>query len=102
MKKSRPQEHVHYHKDGSIWARGQTIDGVATGYWEWFRKDGVRMRSGCFEAGKQVGQWTTYDRSGKVYKVTDMTPKVSKKPAAKKLSKKASKKTPAGKKKSRS
>jgi antitoxin component YwqK of YwqJK toxin-antitoxin module len=75
MKKPKPEPHTHYHKDGSIWARGQTIDGVATGYWEWFRKDGSRMRSGHFEAGAQVGQWTTYDRTGEVYKVTTMKPK---------------------------
>ena len=42
------------------------------GYWEWFRKDGVIMRSGHFDNGKQVGAWTTYDKSGKVYKVTQM------------------------------
>jgi len=75
MKKPKPEDHVQYHKDGSAWARGQTIDGVATGYWEWFRKDGVRMRSGYFESGKQVGQWTTYDKSGAVYKAITMKPK---------------------------
>ena len=46
------------------------MDGVATGYWEWFRKDGTRMRSGHFVNGEQVGEWTTYDKAGKVYKVT--------------------------------
>ena len=74
-KRARLKEHVHYHKDGSIWAKGQKIDGVATGYWEWFRKDGTRMRSGYFENGGQVGQWTTYDKNGDVYKVTTMKPK---------------------------
>jgi len=58
------------HKDGSLWARGQTFEGQPTGYWEWFRKDGVKMRSGWFEAGQQVAEWTTYDRDGQVYKVT--------------------------------
>jgi antitoxin component YwqK of YwqJK toxin-antitoxin module len=47
---------------------------VMVGYWEWFRKDGSRMRSGSFEKGVQVGKWTTYDRKGKVYKVTQMNP----------------------------
>ena len=75
MKKPKPEPNTHYHKDGSPWARGQTIDGVATGYWEWFRKDGVRMRSGYFESGVQVGQWTTYDKKGEIYKVTTMKPK---------------------------
>ncbi len=40
------------------------------GYWEWFRADGTIMRSGTFDKGKQVGEWTTYDRSGAVVKVT--------------------------------
>jgi antitoxin component YwqK of YwqJK toxin-antitoxin module len=58
-KQSRAKEHVHYHKDGTIWAKGPTIDGAMTGYWEWFRKDGTIMRSGYFEHGEQFGQWTT-------------------------------------------
>lgn len=74
-KKAKPETHIHYHKDGSVWARGQCIDGVMTGYWEWFRRDGVRMRSGHFDDGEQVGEWTTYDKSGKVYKVTTMKSK---------------------------
>lgn len=70
MTKSKPVEYIKHHKDGSLWARGQAIDGVATGYWEWFRKDGVRMRSGHFKDGEQVGEWTTYDKTGAVYKVS--------------------------------
>jgi len=71
-KRPRAKEHIHYHKDGSIWAKGKIIDGVPTGYWEWFRKDGSKMRSGFFADGKQTGEWTTYDRKGQVYKVTKM------------------------------
>jgi antitoxin component YwqK of YwqJK toxin-antitoxin module len=33
------------------------------------------MRSGYFENGEQVGQWTTCDRDGKVVKVTTMKAK---------------------------
>ena len=66
---------TRYHKDGSVWANGQTADGIPVGYWEWFRVDGTRLRSGTFDAGEQVGEWTTYDRTGKVYKVTTMRPK---------------------------
>jgi len=72
---TRIKEHIQRHKDGSLWARGQTIDGVATGYWEWFRIDGTKLRSGYFENGEQVGEWTTYDKNGEVYKVTKMKPK---------------------------
>jgi hypothetical protein len=33
------------------------------------------VRSGHFEFGEQVGEWTTYDKRGEVYKVTNMKPK---------------------------
>jgi len=67
-----------FHKDGSIWAKGQMADGVMVGHWEWFRKGGKKMRSGNFENGKQVGEWVTYDKKGGVYKVTQMKPKTKK------------------------
>ena len=66
------KEYTHYHKDGSIWAKGFMNGSKMDGYWEWFRKDGIRMRSGYFEEGKQVGKWITYDKVGKVYKITDL------------------------------
>ncbi len=65
------KQHIEYHKDGSIWAKGNMIDDECDGYWEWFRKDGTKMRSGYFKMGKQIGKWTTYDKSGKEYKITD-------------------------------
>lgn len=73
MPKAKP--FTKNHRDGSLWAKGQTLDGVPTGYWEWYRKDGTKLRSGTFRAGEQVGEWTTYDARGKVYKVTKMKPK---------------------------
>jgi antitoxin component YwqK of YwqJK toxin-antitoxin module len=48
------------------------------GYWEWFRKDGTKLRSGHFNNGQQTGAWTTYDKRGQVYKVTTMKPKAKK------------------------
>ena len=69
---SQAKEHVEYHKDGSIRARGPKLNGELHGFWEWFRKDGTRMRSGHFDQGAQVGEWTTYDARGNVYKVTPM------------------------------
>jgi antitoxin component YwqK of YwqJK toxin-antitoxin module len=65
------EDFIQHHKDGSIWAKGQVIGDVPTGYWEWFRKDGTIMRSGYFENGVPVAKWTTYDLKGAVYKVTD-------------------------------
>lgn len=70
MTKTLPFEKRH--KDGTVWATGQTLDGQPTGYWEWFRRDGSKLRSGYFEHGEQVGKWTTYDSSGRVYKITRM------------------------------
>ena len=64
------EKHVEYHKDGSVWAVGQKLNGEPTGYWEWFRREGTKSRSGHFENGRPVGEWTTYDRNGDVYKVT--------------------------------
>lgn len=71
----KPTPYELNHKDGSLWARGQTLDGVPVGKWQWFRKDGTRLRSGQFENGVQTGEWTTYDRQGQVYKVTTLKPK---------------------------
>jgi len=68
----RAKPFIKNHRDGSLWAKGQTTNGVPTGYWEWFRKDGTKLRSGHFAAGVQAGEWTTYDAEGKVYKVTRM------------------------------
>jgi len=70
-----PTKHIEYHKDGSVRAKGQKLDGQLTGYWEWFRLDGTKLRSGHFEDNEQVGQWITYDRHGDVYKITEIKPR---------------------------
>ena len=74
---SRATPHTEYHKDGSVWARGQKLGDVPVGYWEWFRIDGTRLRSGTFENGAQAGEWTTYDKQGDIYKVTTIKAKQS-------------------------
>ena len=71
-KRSASKEHIHYHKDGSIWAKGKMIGNTPDGYWEWYRKSGAIMRSGYFKKGSQTGKWTTYNQQGKIYKVTEM------------------------------
>jgi antitoxin component YwqK of YwqJK toxin-antitoxin module len=73
-KKKLARTHIEYHKDGSIWAKGQVVNGVPSGYWEWFRRDGVKLRSGHFENGEQAGEWITYDKKGQKYKVTIIKP----------------------------
>ncbi len=71
-KKSPSGNYTHYHADGSMWAKGKLTGKTMDGYWEWFRKDGTKMRSGTFDKGIQRGTWTTYDSKGKAYKVTEM------------------------------
>ena len=68
----KPKKYTHFHKDGSVWAKGHLCNGKMHGYWEWFRKNGTKMRSGHFDKEKQVGEWVTYDKKGRVYKITKM------------------------------
>lgn len=61
---------IKYHANGkTVWSRGKIVNGQAEGYWEWYRPDGTLKRSGYFEKGQPVGEWTTYDTQGNVYKV---------------------------------
>lgn len=69
---TQAKDHIEYHKDGTVWAKGKMLDGVCEGYWEWFRNGGTLMRSGYFKTGKQVGEWVTYDGKGKEVKRTKM------------------------------
>jgi antitoxin component YwqK of YwqJK toxin-antitoxin module len=68
----QPHERVERHRDGSVRARGPMLGDELHGAWRWFRLDGTIMRSGTFDRGAQVGEWTTYDRQGRPYKVTRM------------------------------
>ncbi len=66
---------TEHHKDGTVCATGAMLGDVLHGYWEWYRKDGTRKRSGHFDRGEQVGEWTTYDDQGAPYKTTQMNRK---------------------------
>ena len=75
MGRTTVKPHTLLHRDGSVWARGFMRAEVMHGTWEWFRKDGSKMRSGSFDDGVQVGEWTTYDKTGRIVKVTVMKAK---------------------------
>jgi antitoxin component YwqK of YwqJK toxin-antitoxin module len=63
---------IKYHANGkTIWSKGKVIQGQPDGYWEWYRPDGTLKRSGHFSKCEAVGEWITYDKQGKVYKVTN-------------------------------
>jgi antitoxin component YwqK of YwqJK toxin-antitoxin module len=51
--------------------KGEYLDGLMHGYWEFYRKDGSLMRSGEFDLEVQVGIWKTFDREGKLVKETN-------------------------------
>lgn len=69
-------EFREYYDNGFTKSLGRLRNGEMTGAWRWFRRDGSLLRSGRFgtgaAAGRQVGEWTTYDRSGEPHKVTDL------------------------------
>ena len=44
---------------------GELEDGLEQGLWKFYREDGTIFGSGEFVEGVQVGNWTTYDGSGK-------------------------------------
>ena len=74
-KKAAAKPHVIHHRDGSLYARGQMLDGQMHGFWSFFRKGGSIMRSGSFDRGVQTGTWTTYANDGQIVKVSEMKPK---------------------------
>lgn len=65
-------ERMERHRGGTVAAKGQMLGDELHGYWEWYRTDGTLKRSGQFERGRQVGDWTTYDSDGAPYKITKM------------------------------
>jgi uncharacterized protein YdhG (YjbR/CyaY superfamily) len=60
-----------FYDNGFLKHRGRIKGGEMHGAWQFFRRDGSRLRSGRFAQGEQVGPWTTYDRSGEPHRVTD-------------------------------
>jgi hypothetical protein len=77
MTKPKLELYIKYHKDGSIYMKGSTINNTMEGYWEYFRKDGSIMRSGNFENGLQSGEWKTYSADGTIVKVTKFKSKIN-------------------------
>jgi uncharacterized protein YdhG (YjbR/CyaY superfamily) len=59
-----------FYDDGGLKAKGKVKNGELHGAWWWWRKDGSLLRTGSFDRGRQVGEWTTYDRDSVPVKVT--------------------------------
>jgi uncharacterized protein YdhG (YjbR/CyaY superfamily) len=61
-----------FYADGGLKAKGKVKDGEPHGAWSWWRRDGSLLRTGSFDRGRQVREWTTYDRDSHPVKVTDL------------------------------
>lgn len=59
-----------FYDDGGLKAKGRREAGELHGPWRWWRRDGSLLRSGSFDHGRQVGEWTTYDRASAPVRVT--------------------------------
>ena len=66
-----PTPALDHYPNGNPRFRGVYLDGEMHGAWTFYRSDGSVMRTGTFDRGRQVGQWTTFDRAGKTVKETD-------------------------------
>lgn len=62
-----------FYDNGHLKLSGRMSGDTMTGAWSWFRRDGSVMRTGSFRAGRQVGEWVTYDRAGAAHRVTRYT-----------------------------
>lgn len=59
-----------FYDNGYLKTKGKIRGDKMHGAWEWFRRDGSKMRSGSFRDGVKTGDWTTYDRTGAPHKTT--------------------------------
>ena len=63
-------ERSPFYDNGLPRFKGEYLDGEMHGFWEFFLFFLTLMRSGAFDRGVQVGVWKTFDREGKLVKVT--------------------------------
>jgi uncharacterized protein YdhG (YjbR/CyaY superfamily) len=59
-----------FYDNGQVKAEGPMKDGDLHGAWRWYRADGSLMRTGSFRRGVATGEWTTFDRTGRVVRRT--------------------------------
>lgn len=70
VERSEPVPDVAHYANGKVKFSGYRLHGEMHGAWVWHRTDGSLMRTGQFDRGRQVGDWRTYDRSGRLVKLT--------------------------------
>ena len=66
INESFPKKNGHYlsfYDNGHLKSKGKYKDGQMEGAWEFYRRDGSKMRAGKLKAGQPVGEWTTYPRA---------------------------------------
>ena len=66
INESFPKKNGHYlsfYDNGHLKSKGKYKDGQMEGAWEFYRRDGSKMRAGKLKDGQPVGEWTTYPRA---------------------------------------
>ena len=66
-------EFKEFYVSGRLKAEGTVKKNEMHGAWKWYRTDGSLMRSGNFKNGVKAGEWVTYTRESKPYKVTTLS-----------------------------
>ena len=56
-------DYLSFYDNGHLKSKGKYKDGQMEGAWEFYRRDGSKMRAGNLKAGQPVGKWTTYPRA---------------------------------------
>lgn len=57
---------TYYFKDGTLKAKGKSIDGTMEGKWIFNRENGDLWQVGHFRSGKKHGSWVRYGKTGAI------------------------------------
>ena len=55
-----------YYSDGTLWYKGNYIDGKPDGCWEEYWSNGILMNKGCYANGERTGYWRWYNIDGEL------------------------------------
>lgn len=64
-------EFLEFYDNGRLKSKGRMRGEAMVGSWEWFRRDGSKLRSGSFKEGSRTGAWVTYDRDSQPVRTTE-------------------------------
>lgn len=69
----------YFFKDGTVKAKGTSIEGLMQGEWKFFRESGQLWQVGNFKDNQKHGKWIRYDKEGNLeYEETFFSGKIEK------------------------